>query len=88
MPTKLEKPLRREIEIQGKPFVVTLLPEGFKLVSKGRRKGLELQWEQLASGEAALAVALKASLNANLEPSAEQQPPRSRVKSKKLQRTH
>ena len=76
MTTKLDKPLKREIRIRGKPFVVTVLPEGFKLVSKGRRKGLELQWEQLASGEAALAIALKASLNANLEPTLARKPPR------------
>src|SRR5438105_13058103 len=66
MTTKLDKPLKREITIRGKPFVVTLLPEGFKLVGKGRRKGLEIEWEALASGEAALAMALKASIDANL----------------------
>jgi hypothetical protein len=69
--TKLEKPLRREVSIGGEPFVVTISPEGFKLVGKGRRKGLEIPWEQLVSGEAALATALQASITGNmrLEPS-------------------
>ncbi len=71
MATRLEKPLRREITIGGQPFVVTLSPEGFKLVGKGRRKGLEIRWEDLVSGEAALAAALQASTtrDARLEPS-------------------
>lgn len=70
MATKLDKPLKREIAVGGKPFVVTLSPEGFKLVGKGRRKGLELTWDSLTSGEAALATALNASIDPklNLEP--------------------
>ena len=71
MTTKLDKPLRREVAINGKPFVITLAPNGFKLVGKGRRKGLELSWEDLISGEAALATALRASITGDirLEPS-------------------
>jgi hypothetical protein len=37
-------------------------PEGFKLVAKGKRKGIELQWAALVNGEAALATSLNASL--------------------------
>ena len=72
MATRLDKPLRRELSIRGKPFVVTLAPEGLRLVGKGRRKGLELRWEDVASGEAALATALAASLDPalRLEPAA------------------
>ena len=62
MPTKLDKTLKREIEIDGKPYVLTIDPEGLKLTEKGRRKGHELRWKELVSGEAALAVALNASL--------------------------
>jgi hypothetical protein len=62
MATKLDKPLRREVLISGKPYVLTVDPEGFKLVAKGKRKGLEMSWHALVSGEAALAVALNASL--------------------------
>jgi hypothetical protein len=35
---------------------------GLKLTLKGRRKGQELKWVDLISGEAALAVALNASV--------------------------
>jgi hypothetical protein len=66
MVTRLEKPLRREIGIRGKPFVLTLTPDGLKLVAKGRRKGLEMSWDDLTSGEAALATALSASLDPDL----------------------
>jgi len=62
MTTPLTKPLKRELLIQGRPFIVTLTPEGIKLTLKGKRKGQELLWADLVSGEAALAVALNASL--------------------------
>jgi hypothetical protein len=62
MTTKLEKPLKREIAIDGEPYVVTIDPQGLKLTQKGKRKGQELAWKDLVNGEAALAVALNASL--------------------------
>jgi hypothetical protein len=62
MATKLDKPLKREIDIAGKPYMLTIAPEGLKLVPKGKRKGQELSWDALVSGEAALAAALNASL--------------------------
>ncbi|WP_231583439.1 hypothetical protein [Luteimonas sp. FCS-9] len=37
---------------------------GLKLVPKAKRKGLELRWTELASGDAALATALRVSLEA------------------------
>lgn len=60
--TRLDKPLRRELIIDDLVYTLTIGPEGLKLVPKGRRKGLELQWKALVSGDAALAVALRASL--------------------------
>jgi hypothetical protein len=62
MATRLDKPLKREIEIAGKPYMLTIAPQGLKLVPKGKRKGHELSWDALVSGEAALAAALNASL--------------------------
>lgn len=62
MATKLEKPLKRELDINGESYMLTISPEGLKLVPKGKRKGQELAWKDLISGEAALAVALNASL--------------------------
>jgi hypothetical protein len=62
MVTKLEKTLKREIDVNGEPYVLTISPEGLKLVLKGKRKGQELAWKDLTSGQAALAAALHASL--------------------------
>ncbi|MCW1925163.1 hypothetical protein OKA05_21565 [Luteolibacter arcticus] len=64
MPTKLEKELKREIQISKKPYVLRIDPNGLKLTEKGHRNGVELSWEDLTSGEAALAVALNASVSA------------------------
>jgi hypothetical protein len=57
-----DKSLKREIDIEGKPFMLTISPEGLKLVPKGKRNGLEIAWKDLVSGDAALATALNASL--------------------------
>jgi hypothetical protein len=62
MVTKLEKPLKREILIEDKAYVLTISPEGLKLTLKGHRKGQELAWRDLVNGQAALATALNASL--------------------------
>ncbi len=62
MMTPLDKPLRRELHIDGQPYTLTVAPEGLKLVEKGRRKGITLRWQELVSGDAALATALQASL--------------------------
>ena len=62
MATKLDKPLKREVLIEGKPYMLTVSPQGLKLVPKGRRKGVEIAWKEIVSGEAALAAALQASL--------------------------
>jgi hypothetical protein len=62
MPTKLEKELKREIQIGTKPYVLRIDPLGLKLTEKGHRKGLELSWDALVDGEAALAAALNASV--------------------------
>ena len=63
MTTKLDKALKRELDIEGKPYILTIDPQGLKLVEKGRRKGQELQWSDIVNGEAALAFALRASLD-------------------------
>ena len=62
MATKLEKPLKREVMIGEQAYMLTISPEGLKLVVKGKRNGLELAWKALVSGEAALASALNASV--------------------------
>ena len=62
MTTELSVPLRREFPIGKTLHVLTIDPDGFKLVIKGKRKGVEIAWRDLVSGEAAMAVALRASL--------------------------
>jgi hypothetical protein len=60
--TLLDKTLAWELRIQGRPYVVSLSPHTLKLTPKGKRKGLELTWDALVSGDAALAAALNASV--------------------------
>jgi hypothetical protein len=62
MTTKLVKALKRELEVNGELYMLTISPEGLKLAPKGKRKGHEIAWKDLVSGQAALAVALNASL--------------------------
>ena len=62
MTTKLDKPLKRELSIGGKPYTLTISPHTLHIVPKGHRKGYELAWLDLVSGDAALATALNASL--------------------------
>ena len=59
---KLDHQLKRELSILGRPYTLTLSPQGLSLAPKGRRKGYDLAWVDLVSGDAALAVALNASL--------------------------
>lgn len=58
MTTALDKPLRREIPIGDRAYTLTIDPNGLKLVEKGRRNGVELAWQDLVNGDAALASAL------------------------------
>jgi hypothetical protein len=49
--------------VNGEKYTLTISPEGFKLVLKGKRKGIELSWASIVGGEAALATALNASVH-------------------------
>jgi hypothetical protein len=62
MTTKLTNAFKRELDINGEKYTLTVTPEGFRLVIKGKRKGVELPWATIVNGEAALATALTASL--------------------------
>jgi len=53
MTTKLDRPLKREITVNEKAFTLTITPDGLKLVEKGRRNGIDLDWKSLVSGDAA-----------------------------------
>jgi hypothetical protein len=47
MTTKLDKTIKREIEIDGQLYTVAISPDGVKLTQKGFRKGQEVTWHQL-----------------------------------------
>jgi hypothetical protein len=64
MTTPLHSTLKRALTIDGRDYVVTLTEATLKLTLKGKRNGVELAWAQLVNGEAALAVALHASVGA------------------------
>jgi hypothetical protein len=59
MATKLEKALKRELDIDGKPYTLIIAPEGLRLVEKGRRKGLEITWKDLLNGRSAVAEGME-----------------------------
>ena len=64
MTTRLDKPLRREIEVGGVTYTVTIAPDGVRVVEKGKRKGRELSWERIISGDAELVESLRLSIDA------------------------
>ena len=63
MATRLDKTIKRELDLGGKLFMVSIDPAGVKIVPKGRRKGHEFSWEALLSGE----VELRRDLSMSLE---------------------
>lgn len=50
MATKLDKTIKREIEMDGQAYMVTISPDGVKLTQKGFRKGREMTWKGLWAG--------------------------------------
>ncbi len=50
MTTKLDRPLKREILINEKPYTLTIDADGLKLVEKGRRNGHSLTWKSIVAG--------------------------------------
>jgi hypothetical protein len=61
--TVLDKVLKRQVTVDGSDYIVAVDPEGIRLTGKGKRKPeVELRWRDLLSGEAAMAIALNASL--------------------------
>ena len=62
MATRLDKTIKRELELGGQLYTVSMSPEGVRIVPKGRRKGHEITWETLLSGDAELRQDLNMSL--------------------------
>lgn len=64
MATRLDKPIKRELDIEGTTYTVTISPEGVTVVRKGKRKGVSVSWTSFVNGDAELAAELRASLEA------------------------
>ena len=86
MTTKLDGELRREIVIDGTAYTLTIGPDKLVLALKGRRKGLEIRWADLVSGDAALATALNASLTANIAPARQEVPVATKAKTRQAKK--
>jgi len=67
MAAKLEKAIKRELDVDGELYMVTISPEGVRIVPKGRRKGHEISWQTILSGDAELTQQLKISLDATTD---------------------
>jgi hypothetical protein len=63
MATKLDKPIKRELDLEGQLYTVTISPEGIKVVEKGKRKGQEVSWRAVIGGDTNLAADLRGSLD-------------------------
>lgn len=63
MATRLVKIIKRELELGGQLYTVSISPQGLRIVPKGGRKGHEMSWEMLLSGEAELRRDLNMSLD-------------------------
>ena len=64
MTAKLDKTIKRELELEGKVYTIAIAPEGIKVTEKGRRNGQEMTWHSLISGDASLNADLKSSVDA------------------------
>ena len=64
MTPKLDHPIKREIKIGRELYTVIMSPDGVKIALKGRRKGREISWETLLSGDHELTQQLKMSVDA------------------------
>ncbi|MDO8501908.1 MAG: hypothetical protein Q7S20_08685 [Gemmatimonadaceae bacterium] len=64
MATKLDKVLKREIEIDGQAYIAAISPDGIKVTKKGFRKGNEISWRSIISGDAQLNEDLNSSVEA------------------------
>ncbi|MFI5243359.1 MAG: hypothetical protein ACHQRL_10160 [Gemmatimonadales bacterium] len=64
MTPRLDHLIKRELKIGRELYTVSMSPDGVKITLKGRRKGHEISWESLLSGDAELSQQLKMSVDA------------------------
>lgn len=65
MTAKLDRAIKRELDLDGTLYTITIAPEGLKVTEKGKRKGQEVSWRSIISGDATLSENLKISLDAS-----------------------
>jgi len=65
MATKLDKAIKRELELDGTSYTIVMSPSGIKVTEKGKRKGHEVTWRAIISGDASLNEDLHVSLDAS-----------------------
>lgn len=64
---ELDKPIKRQLTLEGEPYTIVVSREGVRITPKGRRKGQEISWQTLLSGDADLTQQLRISLDATGE---------------------
>lgn len=65
MTAKLDKTIKRELEIDGKTYTIAIGTDGVKVTEKGHRNGPEISWRSIINGDAALNENLKISVDAS-----------------------
>lgn len=64
MTAKLDKTIKRELELDGKTYTIAIGTDGVKVTEKGRRNGPEISWRTIINGEASLNADLNRSIDA------------------------
>ena len=64
MTAKLDKTIKRELDIDGKAYTIAIGPDGIKVTEKGRRNGPEVSWRSIINGDTSLNSSLNQSINA------------------------
>jgi hypothetical protein len=54
MATKLDKAIKRELEVDGKTYTIIMSPDGIKVTPKGGRIGRETSWRTLLGSESSM----------------------------------
>ena len=67
MTAKLDKTIKRELDLDGKVYTIAISPDGVKVTEKGRRNGPEVSWRSIISGDASLNENLRISVDATSE---------------------
>lgn len=62
MATRLDKTIKRELELDGNLYTITISPDGVKVTPKGARKGPELSWREIIRGDANMRSDLRDSV--------------------------